>query len=249
MSAIWMVSRAPRRADGPEFRRDETALRHRAELFLPGDASCQVNTRKSKTNSAGGRFCLPKDEITEAEKQRAFRGEIQVRQFCRARVFSACPVPGMCPCRGNAGAAADVGPESARSAAHSQPLSRSSETAAVCRGLCRVLTRPVSRMYPRVPRAPMSPTCLRMFPRVISLHHLQPAVFPPWGGGKEAGHALPGCRLLSSPGLVLAGPPHGARSSLVIATWESAWLPINHTPDSPGMRALISSPPPITTDN
>lgn len=210
MSAIWMVSRAPRRADGLEFRRDETALRHRAELFLPGDASCQVNTSKSKTNSAEGRFRLPKDEITEAEKQRAFRGETQVRRFCRARVFSACPVPGMCPCRGIAGAAADVRPESAGSAAHSQPLSRSSETATVCRGLCRVLTRPVSPMPSHVPLCPPCPPHVSArSPGTLSTTHSPQSLH--WGGGR-------GSRTRPARALLAFKPGPGAGRA---AAWSS----------------------------
>lgn len=52
MSAIWMVSRAPKRADGLEFRRDETALRRRAELFLP--ARCFLSGKHQQIKN---QFC------------------------------------------------------------------------------------------------------------------------------------------------------------------------------------------------
>lgn len=98
--------------------------------------------------------------------------------------------------RGMTGAVADVRPESAHSAADVSAsvteLHEEQQLSARASGCSRG------------PCPPVSPACPRRDPtRALVSMTLQPEAFPPGEeGGKEAGSALPGCRLLSGRGLV-----------------------------------------------
>lgn len=165
--------------------------------------------------------------------------------FCAGRAYTR---------RGMTGAVADVRPESAHSAADVSAsvteLHEEQQLSAQASGCSRG------------PCPPVFPACPHHDPtRALVSMTLQPEAFPPG----EEGVRKPGLprlgaacfraeawcpRLPWGPGRCWLDRRTELGPSLIFVTREAALLPINHTQDSsPGMWALISSPPLITTDN